>query len=278
MWRRLQMSFDWRRHAPRLATGLLGSLIALDASHTVWAVRVLSRVPKPPPPVAVPQRDRGYDIDQVVQAHLFGEPARAPVQMDAANAPETQLDLTLTGVVATADPKTGFAILRAADKPAHFYRVGANLEETTGGRLHRVFVDRVVLELDGKLQTLRLPRQALGSTAAQTNVADSAAGPGATPTTAPSPDEITPAEGVFANLNVEPNPAAGQTAGMVMHPAKRFQREYGLKDSDVLTAVNGVEITDADVLASTLRTNAKSLSVTVVRDGTPRTIRLPSSY
>jgi type II secretory pathway component PulC len=136
----------------------------------------------------------------------------------------------------------------------------------------------VVLELDGKLQTLRLPRQTLGTTAAQTNVADSAAAPGGTPAAAPSPDEFTPAEGVFANLNVEPNPAAGQTTGMVMHPAKRLQREYGLKDSDVLTAVDGVEITDADVLASTLRTNAKSLSVTFVRDGTPQTIRLPSGY
>ena len=278
MWRRRQMSFDWRRHAPRIATGLIAVLIVLDASRTVRAVRVMAREPKPLPPVAVPQRDRGYDIGQVVQAHLFGELPQAAVQMDAANAPDTQLDLTLTGIVATADPKTGFAILRATDKPAHFYRVGATLQENSGGRLHRVFVDRVVLELDGKLQTVRLPRQALGITTAQTNVADSAAAPGTTPTSVPGPDEITPAEGVFANLNIEPNAVAGQTTAMVMHPAKRFQRDYGLKDDDVLTAVNGVEITDADVLASTLRTNAKSLSVTVVRDGTPRTIRLPTGY
>jgi general secretion pathway protein C len=198
--------------------------------------------------------------------------------MDPANAPETQLDLTLTGLVATADPKTGFAILRAADKPAHFYRAGANLDDvTTGGRLRRVFVDRVVLEVDGKLQTLRLPRQGLGITTAQTHVADSAADSAAVPTD-PGPDVITPAEGVFANLNVEPNTVDGRAAGMVMHPGKRFQRDYGLKDADVLTAVNGVEITDADTLASTLRTNAKSLSVTIVRDGTSRTVRLPASY
>jgi len=172
------------------------------------------------------------------------------------------------------EPKTGFAILRAADKPAHFYRAGANLDGvTTGGRLHRVFVDRVVLELDGKLQTLRLPRQGLDITTAQTHVADSASAP-----TDPGPDVITPAEGVFDNLNVEPNTVDGHASGMVMHPGKRFQRDYGLKDADVLTAVNGVEISDADTLASTFRTNAKSLSVTVVRDGTPRTIRLPASY
>jgi len=85
---------------------------------------------------------------------------------------------------------------------------------------------------------------------------------------------ITPAEGFFASLNLQ-QANLGESAGLVMHPAKRFQRQYGLRDSDILTAVDGVEITDSETLANTLRTNAKSLSLTLVRDGVPRTIKLP---
>ena len=49
-----------------------------------------------------------------------------------------------------------------------------------------------------------------------------------------------------------------------------------MQDADVLTAVNGVEVTDTDTLVSTLRTNStKSLSVTFLRDGVPRTVQLP---
>ena len=84
---------------------------------------------------------------------------------------------------------------------------------------------------------------------------------------------ITPAEGWFSQLNLEQT-NVGST-GLVMHPAKRFQRQYGLQDSDILTAVDGVEITDSQALANTLRTTAKSLSLTFVRDGVPRTLNLP---
>jgi general secretion pathway protein C len=280
MWRRWKTTFNWRPHAPRLTTIALAFLMTIDAAHTVWALHGIVRAQVPPRPLALQPRELAFDTPSILQAHLFGETVVAVAQVDPANAPDTQLALTLSGVLATDNPNAGYAILGAADKPAHMYRIGADLQDVSGGRLRQVFVDRVVLELDGKLQTLRLPRRGLpGSLADQSTVAAASA----TASTAPpggdqGPAVPTPAQGWFANLNVEQNSVDGQAAGMVMHPGKRFQREYGFKDSDILTAVNGVEITDADALAGTLKTNANSLSLTFVRDGIPRTVKLPVSY
>jgi general secretion pathway protein C len=281
MWRRPKTNFNWRPHAPRFVTGLLGILMAVDAAHTAWSLHVISQKQIPLRPLTIPKRDPDFDANLVAQAHLFGELVVAAPPVDAASAPETQLALSLSGVIATKDPNKGYAILGAADKPAHLYRIGASLQDVAaGGRLHQVFVDRVVLELDGRLQTLRLPHGDLpvGITPGHTAVAATSEAPASTA----GPDRglgvITPAEGVFANLNVEQHNVDGQAAGVLMHPGKRFQREYGLKDSDVLTAVNGVEITDTDDLASTLETGAKSLSLTVLRDGIPHTVRLPATY
>ena len=281
MWRRPKTNFNWRPYAPRFVTGLLGILMAVDAAHTAWSLHAISQKQAPLQPVTIPTRDPGFDASLVVQAHLFGEPVAAAPAVDASNAPETQLALSLSGVIATNDPNKGYAILGAADKPAHLYRIGASLQDVaTSGRLHQVFVDRVVLELDGRLQTLRLPHAGLpvGIAPGQSEVAATSEAHASMA----APDQglgvITPAEGVFANLNVEQHNVDGQAAGLLMHPAKRFQREYGLKDSDVLTAVNGVEITGTDDLASTLKTSAKSLSLTVLRDGIPHTVKLPASY
>ena len=278
MWRRWKTTFDWRPHAPRLVTMALAFLMALDAAHTVWALHGIALAQVPLRPLVIQPPRSAFDTPLIVQAHLFGEPVVAVAQVDPANAPETQLDLTLSGVLATDNPNAGYAILGAADKPTHMYRIGASLQDVSG-RLRQVFVDRVVLEMDGKLQTLRLPHRGLpGSLPGQSTVAAASVADSAAPAGDQSPDVGTPAQGWFANLNVEQNNVNGQAAGMVMHPGKRFQREYGFKDSDILTAVNGVEITDADALAGTLKTDAKSLSLTFVRDGVPRTVKLPVSY
>jgi len=282
MWRRMEMKFNgrladkfaWRRYAPRVATVALAGLMALDVTHTVRELRAASGVPQLSQPVAVPKPEPQLDARQIVDAHLFGQSAVAVVAADPEHAPDTDLPLTLSGTIATADPFGGFAILGAADKPSHMYRTGAALDDVSGGRLQQVFIDRIVLDLNGQLQTLRLPRKGLfvgeTSTKGETSVAQSEL----PPTRVADPDVITPAEGWFAQLNIEQT-HSGETNGLVMHPAKRFQREYGLKDSDILTAVDGVEITDPQTLADTLRTNAKSLSLTFVRDGVPRTVNLP---
>ena len=58
---------------------------------------------------------------------------------------------------------------------------------------------------------------------------------------------------------------------MVLHPSKRYQRQYGLREGDTLTEVNGVTLTDPEALENALKADGKSLSLTFVRDGVQQT-------
>ena len=270
MWRRLEQNFKWRRYAQPAATIAIAGLLALDVTHTVWALHAASQLQAPSLPMAPPTPEPQVDVHRILNAHLFGEMAAPVVKVDPEHAPDTDLALTLAGVVASRHPDHGYAILGATGEPTHMYRTGATLDEAGGGRLVQVFVDRVVIDVSGQLETLRLPKQNLfGPAGGATEVAQNEP----PPKHVDDPDVITAAEGWFSQLNLEQT-NVGPT-GLVMHPAKRLQRQYGLQDSDILTAVDGVEITDSQTLADTLRTTAKSMSLTVVRDGVPHTMSLP---
>jgi general secretion pathway protein C len=270
MWRRLEKNFKWHRYAPPAASLAIAGLLAFDVSHTVWALHAASRAQAPSQPLALPTPQPPPDVHRILDAHLFGETPAPVVKVDPEHAPDTDLALTLTGVVASRHPERGYAILGATGAPTHLYRTGGPVDEAGGGRLLQVFADRVVIDINGKLETLRLPKQNLfGPAGGATEVARIEP----PPKHVDDPDVITAAEGWFSQLNLEQT-NVGPT-GLVMHPAKRFQRQYGLRDSDILTAVDGVEITDTQTLADTLRTTAKSLSLTFVRDGVPRTVNLP---
>jgi len=42
-----------------------------------------------------------------------------------------------------------------------------------------------------------------------------------------------------------------------------------------VTAINGVEVTDADALDSALKTGKKTVALTLTRDGVAETLRIP---
>jgi general secretion pathway protein C len=225
------------------------------------------------------------DLQQLANGHLFGAvPKPALTGADAGSAPDTRFPLLLTGIIAMEDPETGFAILGEQGKATHFYRVGAPLQVSGGGRLFRVFVDRVVLDFDGRLETLRLPRNPLAAATPQrARVATSSASDPASTPAVPAPattvlaNEVTPAQSTFSLLDAERRNVDGHMDGMVLHPSKRYQRQYGLRDGDTLTAVNGVTLTDPESLANALRATGKSLSLTFVRDGVQQTRTLQVS-
>jgi type II secretion system protein C len=204
---------------------------------------------------------------------LFGVAAAS--DSDGVNAPETRRVFALSGTIATKDPSEGYAILGEQGKPAHLYHVGAAVE-TTRGRLFRVFADRVVLDFGGRLETLRLPHSLLPGMP-NNRVIVAAAQTGAEAATT-APIERTPVQTVFGSMYAEPSRVDGRMVGMIMHPARRVQRQYGLRDGDMLTAVNGVEINDPDVLENVLSSSSgKSLSLTFTRDGVQQTKALPLS-
>src|SRR5258708_36787269 len=81
-----------------------------------------------------------------------------PSTQDAANARQSNANLVLAGTIATQDPKHGVAIISDGG-PSKVYSVGDNVG---GASLHSVYLDHVILDRNGPLETLLLPRQ-LGS-------------------------------------------------------------------------------------------------------------------
>jgi general secretion pathway protein C len=269
---RARLLLELRQRGPQVAALLIAALIVVDGADSGWALRSYSNAPADDRvgPVLTQARRAGPDVQQITAAHLFGA---APVERSPGsdNAPDTRLALTLTGIIALKDPDKGYAILAEEGKPAHLYATGAVVAGTSA-RVQQVFSDRVVLERQGELETLRLPRSTLVGlvSSGRTDTAD-ASRPDDPAAAFYDQNHPSPAQGFFNYLGAEQSHVDGKLAGLIVHPPKAFQRKYGLQDGDLLTAINGVQISDPDALADLLRTAGGSLSVTLTRDGAQQT-------
>src|SRR5215472_8197747 len=104
-------------------------------------------------------RGHALDVAALANAHLFGT---APVvQQDGADAPQTSMPLVLTGIIAGNDPQNGLAILGQSAQTAKVQAVGDSVPG--GARLHSVYADRVIIDRNGQLESLVLPRQLGGA-------------------------------------------------------------------------------------------------------------------
>jgi len=101
-----------------------------------------------------PQPRANHDR-KIAQLHLMGKPAPASTSKQVADAPETTLNLKLLGVLA-GDKDYGYAIISSGGNKIKHYALGDDVPG--GATLHAVFADRVILERDIRMETLRLPR------------------------------------------------------------------------------------------------------------------------
>jgi type II secretory pathway component PulC len=277
MWRRVFSSVDWYRQAPRIAVVAIGGLMAADLVHMAAGLRTASVVPAagsvhPSRPAYVV----AIAASRISHAHLFGSDKEPAKHLGPGIAPDTRLALALSGTMATPDPSGGYAILGETGKPAHLYRTGVTLGDGLSGRLYQTFTDHVILELDGHLETLKLPRQ---------------------PTASPNGAPVTAQNATLASVSVDPNPASDPatpnatehwfeflhpqhqfSGGIKLLPDKRIQRQYDLRYNDVLTAVNCVDITGPNSfqdLKDTLKTAGKTVQITVIRNGVAQVLTVP---
>jgi len=135
---------------PLLPAALLA--VPLCASLTWQGLEWLRLLRSPPPTVASSAQGPAAPAITVTRlAPLFGPTSGRQL------APATRLRLTLQGSFVSADPQRSSAIIQAeGGQPGH-YLVGK--EVSSGVRLHAVHSDRVEIEHDGRLETLRFPSQ-----------------------------------------------------------------------------------------------------------------------
>ncbi|MCG6873280.1 MAG: hypothetical protein LJE84_13420 [Gammaproteobacteria bacterium] len=152
------------RQRPTLAASINLAVLAVVVYLLARSGLDLYRSWKPSatePAAAVPAgRGPGpVSLTEIVNAQLFGRPTAGPVVVAA---PETRLQLRLSGVMASNDGRHAAAVISVESGPAQAYRVGEVIEGTDA-RVQAVQADHVVLERGGRQETLSLEKPQLQS-------------------------------------------------------------------------------------------------------------------
>ena len=255
--------------APQLAVWVLAAALGVQAAVIVTdlagsAVRpaddhVVARIASRPP----------LDLAALINGHLFGT-APPPPPVDDANAPPTNMPLVLTGIIAAGNPHAGLAIIGTSAGNARIYPVGDRVPGNA--RLHAVYADRVLLERNGAIEALMLPRKFSAGTAPPA------------PPMGPSPMDrmqrvLTNEPGLISDvLRPQPVFAEGKLHGYRVYPGRdaRAFAALGLRNGDLVLAINGTPLDDAtrgNEIFSSLG-NTDQARVTVMRNGQQQDITL----
>ncbi len=265
--------------ARRLRAGL-NLLLILAIAHGLatltWLLVPAPRaVPPPPQTAAAPTvRDLGPDDARIAALHLFGVAPREGAAGAPINAPETTLKLVLNGVLAATDIQAARAIIRTPDGTEKPYRVGDLLPGNA--ILKEIYPNRVLLERNGRYETLPLPRGQGGNLGAPART-------GTDPALARKLRTyrrrlVSNPGSVFRLLRLIPTRQDGQFVGFRVYPARDralFAR-VGLRPGDLVTAVNGIPLDDARNSMHALQAlrSANSIQLSVLRGGRPVSLNL----
>jgi general secretion pathway protein C len=263
---------------PNLVSLALAALIAVELARIAVAL-IGGPVKSPQPVLAMGNRAAthpGANAQAVAGAHLFGIAVADPATQDEGSAPLSSANLVLAGTIATDDPKHGIAIISDGG-PAKVFAVGENVN---GASLYSVYLDHVILDRGGNLETLKLPRLMAG-------------GGGFTPARRGPPDRRATAAVDNLRRMVQQDPglldqvmrtvasydnAAGKLRGFRAYPGrnKAIFSKLGLKPGDLVTAINGQPLDDPQHSQEVFNTiqSSNTVSVTIERGGARQDITL----
>ncbi len=265
------------RHLPLLTSLLLGLLIAWTLAQLTWAL--LPRTKEATPiykthSAAAPT----VDADALANMHLFGT---AEVNIPT-NAPATTLNLILKGIVAaTRDSKESLAII-ASNGTEEMYTVGAQLPG--GAQIQSILPERVLLSVNGRIQSLQLPKAAGGGESTDMSLVAPMATPGVVyGSNLPAmrnlnqlrKDLIQHPEHLMDVMRAMPVMDNGKLTGYRVFPVGNSDvfAKLGLQPGDVVTAVNGMTL-DNPAESLNILNNLKTseqISITLTRNGQQQT-------
>jgi len=275
------------------ATGIINLVLVLfiawSLARLTWSLWPMPQSEAPPPLPATalsPEKTPAGVLTRLADLHLFGEAKeQEPAPDTALAAPETQLKLTLSGVLSADDKLTGRAIIAGPDGDEKPYAVGDTLPGNA--TLHQILVDRVILKSGGRYETLRLPEDSSGvppppGMTGMANVPGQMAmpgGPGANLQQYRQQILNNPAR-LFDLVQVVPITQNGTFQGFRLGPGRdpRMLQRFGLQAGDTVTQINGIALDDPSKGAQALQSiaTASSINLTIKRGGTEQqvTVRL----
>lgn len=278
------------RFLPPLVSLTLVVLIAWQIARMIWMLIPGSSVGVSVPlPDSLPQSTASSgtstDVRAIADSHIFGiadaeQAGPTPVVAPDDDLADTRLvNLTLNGTVASEIANYSVAIISDGGNDQTVYTIGDSVGNNT--TLHAVYADRVVLNENGVLTNLKLPREfkdapvnavRRSTTSMRQNVGDTQ-----------SIQSV-----VSQNLTkltdvIRPTPyrVQGQQVGFRVYPG-RDRRQFtalGLRPGDIIKDIDGQALSDASQAMQIFQSlgTAEQVTVTVERDGNSETLTLKTS-
>ncbi|MCX7127007.1 MAG: GspC family type II secretion system variant ExeC [Aeromonas sp.] len=244
-------------------------MLAQQSAALTWRLLTLASPqtsqPWQPVPVATAsQSGPRLELGEISRLALFGKAipkAQAKAAAVAANAPRTQLNAQLNGVLASSEPAKSIAII-AMSGIQNSYGVG-DMIDGTQARIRQVFSDRVIIERDGRDETLMLDGEEYGKPLPQTG--------NAAPLSALRSELMTDPGKITDYLNISPVQVDGRMTGYRLNPGTHpeFFNQSGLQANDLAISINGLDLRDnmQAMQAMQQMAGATELTVTVERQG-----------
>ncbi|TMP39972.1 type II secretion system protein GspC [Pseudoalteromonas rubra] len=229
------------------------------------------------------QNSAAVSSQTILGHNLFGKanekPAVEAPKPVISDAPETQLNVRLTGIVAVSqDDAAGLAIIESQGRQETY--VVQDPIKGTRAKLAQVLPDRVILEVSGRFETLMLDgiefsRQV--ATPVQSRRAANRNQPKQISDKAREElkqrrDELLAEPGkLFDYIRISPERRNGQLVGYRLRPGKdpELFKKMGLKNNDLAIAINGFQLTDMKQAMSAMNElrNSTDANITIERDG-----------
>jgi len=218
-------------------------------------------------------KQQANNYSEITDAHLFGSFQQTSVKSVTQDAPETRLNLVLKGVLATTPMEYGIAIISLGKSGKEDnYALG---DKVSGATVKEIYADRVILERAGRLETLRMPKD--NSADLIKSVPNTARRPAAKPSTPGAVlsdirKQILKNPTSFGKFAIPvPVKENGKIRGYRLQPQgdRALFDAVGLQPSDVIVAVNGIDLSNPAKGLKALRAlqRAKSVDLTILRNG-----------
>ncbi|MGY3903679.1 GspC family type II secretion system variant ExeC [Aeromonas lusitana] len=250
---------------------LLLLLLAQQCAGLTWRLFSLTQTTQTAPWQPSVTGSRGgeaarLDLSSVSRLSLFGKApqiaADQVAQAVAADAPKTQLNAQLNGVLASSDPAKSIAII-AHNGLQNSYGIDDYIDGTQA-KIRQVFADRVIIARDGRDETLMLDGEEYGKPLPKVARQDGKLSSVRTELMS-NPGKITD------YLNISPVRVDGRMVGYRLNPGNNPElfNQLGLVANDLAVSINGLDLRDNAQAMQAMQqvAGATEMTVTVERQG-----------
>ncbi len=255
-------------------------LLAVTVARICWLIvapkHAVSQVDPRPLPALMRMNGQAVSADRSLLIHR--NPFESDFVATIPDAPETQLNLRLAGVIMSTDPFGGSAQVTTPDNQTRRYVSGE--EVLPGVVVERILSDRVILQRNGVSETLMLGGRGVGlmvigdgSQAASTDTV-----PEGSPSRLPqSEGRVADAEALMSAISPVPMQREGNLYGYQLNArgSSDAMAAAGLAPGDILLEINGTSVRELAVNELIYEIGDSQVAVLQIeRGGSVRTVRL----